>query len=148
MPVMVYAKLTLGVLFLSLGWIYLYKPKLVSRINNFARDVLFNDRVILLARKKVSIVFFCLSFVAIFMGLSSMSGWVENAGTALIMTSDSYRLYKANQSYRAGRYEETISACEEVLTADPKNKLAIHQLAQAYTALNSSLKLRARQGKK
>ena len=145
---MVYAKLALGVLFLLLGCIYLYKPNLVSRINSFARDFLFNDRVILLARKKVSIVFFCLSFVSIFMGLSSMGGWAENSGTEFLMSRDSYRLYRAMQDYKAGRYDETIAACSEVLMRDPKNKLAIHQLAQAYVALNNSLKHNGKQGKK
>ena len=54
------------------------------------------------------------------------------------MNKDSYRLYKATQDYHAGRYVETIAACNQVLMSDPKNKLAIHQLALAYTALNKT----------
>ena len=146
--IMVFVKLALGILFLLLGWVYLYKPNLVSRINSFAREKLFNDRVILLSRKKVSIVFFCLAFVTLFMGISSMGGWAENAGTALLMNKASYRLYKAAQDYRAGRYTETIAACNEVLMADPKNKLAIHQLALAYTAMNKTPMHYKKQGKK
>lgn len=145
---MVYAKLAIGVLFLLLGWIYLYQPNLVSRLNSFARDVLFNDRVILLSRKKVSIVFFCISFIAVFMGLSSMGGgWAENTGTALLMNRDSYRLYKAMQDYHSGNFDDAIAACNEVLTSDPKNKLAIHQLALAYIAKNSTFKLHEKQRK-
>lgn len=145
---MVFAKLALGALFLLLGWVYLYKPALVSRINSFANEKFFNDRVILLYRKKVSIVFFCLAFVTLFMGVSSMGGWAENAGTALLMNKTGYQLYKAAQDYHAGKFADTIAACNEVLMSDPKNKLAIHQLALAYTALNKTPMHYKKQGKK
>ena len=49
-------KLIIGVIFIFLGWIYLYNPKLVSRLNKIARDKLFNDRRVLLERKKLAII--------------------------------------------------------------------------------------------
>jgi hypothetical protein len=145
---MVYLKIALGIVFLLLGWVYLYRPKLVSRINSFACEKLFNDRVILLYRKKVSIVFFCLALVTLFMGISSMGGWAENAGTAFLMNKESYKLYKATQDYHAGRYTEAITACNELLMGDPKNNLAIHQRAVAYKALKNESTLHKKQGKK
>lgn len=61
----------LSLLFCILGWIYYYKPGTTQRINNFFRNTIFNDRNILLKRKKIAIVFFVAA------GLLFTSGFIR-----------------------------------------------------------------------
>lgn len=70
---MIFANFVIGAVFFSLGWIYFYAPNLVLRLNRIAREILFNDRLILLERRKLAILFFCLSFIVLFMGFSSLT---------------------------------------------------------------------------
>ena len=70
---MILANFVIGAVFFSLGWIYFYAPNLVLYLNKIARELLFNDRLILLERRKLAILFFCLSFITLFMGFSSLT---------------------------------------------------------------------------
>lgn len=59
----------LSLLFFVLGWIYYSRPQTIARINVFFRQKVFNDRYILLKRKKIGILFFtiaCLLCVSAF----------------------------------------------------------------------------------
>ncbi|HAM39628.1 MAG: hypothetical protein A2474_06790 [Elusimicrobia bacterium RIFOXYC2_FULL_34_12] len=60
-------KLFLGMFFLFLGFVYLYKPKFVIKINYYAKEFLFNDSYVLLRRKKIGILLVLLSLIAFFM---------------------------------------------------------------------------------
>ena len=60
-------KLVCGIVFLFIGFIYLYKPKLVVRINFYAKEFLFNDAYVLLRRKKIGVFFILLSVIAFYM---------------------------------------------------------------------------------
>ena len=132
---MIFLKLTLGILFFFLGWIYLYKSNLVLNFNKIARELIFNDRTILLERKKLAILFFCLSFIALYMSYSSITresvsgsinGWTGESGK--------YLMYMAYQDYCSGRYESAIERYQKVLKLDPDNGDAIKWMAYSYGA--------------
>lgn len=58
--------MVLSIYFLSLisfimGWIYYYRPQYVQKINAYFKNIIFNDRNILLKRKKIAVVFLLLS---------------------------------------------------------------------------------------
>lgn len=58
--------MVLSIYFLSLisfimGWIYYYKPQSVQKINGYFKNIIFNDRNVLLKRKKIAVVFLLLS---------------------------------------------------------------------------------------
>lgn len=44
-----------------MGWIYYYRPQYVQKINAYFKNIIFNDRNILLKRKKIAVVFLLLS---------------------------------------------------------------------------------------
>lgn len=64
-------KILFGLIFFLVGIGYLYRPKLILWMNAFFRDYLFSDRF-LLERKKWGIFFLLLSFIAFYMGLTTL----------------------------------------------------------------------------
>lgn len=66
-------KLICGIVLLFLGFIYLYRPLLVMKINLFAKELLFNDTYILLHRKKIGVLLMVLSIIAMYMAWSSLA---------------------------------------------------------------------------
>ncbi len=65
-------KLICGIVLLFLGYIYLYKPKLVMKINSYAKEFLFNDAYVLLRRKRIGVVFILLAVIAFYMVWTSL----------------------------------------------------------------------------
>ncbi len=64
--------ISLGAIFLLAGMGYLYRPDIVSRVNTFFRDSLFNDAHLKLERKKWGVFFLQLSLFFIYVG---WQGW-------------------------------------------------------------------------
>jgi multisubunit Na+/H+ antiporter MnhG subunit len=58
----------LGAVFLLTGMGYLYRPDLVSRVNAFFRNSLFNDAHLKLERKKWGVFFLLLAFLLLYVG--------------------------------------------------------------------------------
>ena len=58
-------------LFLGLG--YLYRPKLIERMNAILRDYVFNDAYIALERKKRGAFFLLLSFLFFYMSFTAFN---------------------------------------------------------------------------
>lgn len=141
---MIFLKLAVGIVFFMLGWVYLYKSNLVLLLNRIARDVLFNDRRILLERKKLAILFFCLSFVALYMGFTSLAGWVgERDGNSWVIEPASYLMYMAMQDYCTERYAGAIEKYQRILQAEPDNLEAMKRMAYTYDASGEKKKARA-----
>ena len=65
-------KLICGIVFLFLGFIYLYRPKLVIKINLYAKEFLFNDTYVLLRKKKIGALFILLAIIAFYMAWTSI----------------------------------------------------------------------------
>jgi tetratricopeptide (TPR) repeat protein len=140
---MILTKIAFGVLFLALGWVYFFKPNIVLMINKAAREVFFNDRILLLERKKLAIFFFCLSFVALYMGVTALTDMLGKSGrNSWLMEASSYMMYMAEQDYCRERYDNAIQKYEQVLRTDPGNKTALRRLAYTYEAAGDSAKAR------
>ncbi|OQA91441.1 MAG: hypothetical protein BWY26_00961 [Elusimicrobia bacterium ADurb.Bin231] len=60
-------KLICSIIFLVLGFLYLYRSDFIMKINSFARRFIFNDAYILLYRKKIGVIFVILSIIALYM---------------------------------------------------------------------------------
>lgn len=141
---MIFLKLFAGILFFILGWIYFYKSNLVLTINRIAREAFFNDRIILLERKKLAILFFCLSFLALFMGTSSLSKWFEaDKNNKLFIEPQKYLLYMAMQDYYKSNYENALEKYKQVLKYDPNNINAMKRMAYTYSACGEKKQAKA-----
>ena len=126
---MIILKLAFGAVFFLLGWVYLYKPNLIVALNRVARDVFFNDRSILLQRKKASILFFCLALLALYMGVTSFIKSYEQAGRGTwIVNRKHYLLYNAMQDYAAKRYSVSAQKYAKILEMYPNDPKAIEML--------------------
>ena len=140
---MIFVKIILGVTFLALGWIYFFKPNLVLSLNKLARESFFNDRIILIERKKLSVFFFCMSFVALYMGFSSLTDVLASRGSnSWLMETSSYMMYVAMQDYCRGKYDNAIEKYTMVLKSDPNNVSALKRLSYTYEACGDSAKAR------
>lgn len=140
---MILLKLALGLLFIVLGWIYFFRPNSVLTINKAAREFLFNDRIILLQRKKVAIMFFCFSFIALYMGFTSLTGQIGAKGQdSWVMEASSYMMYSAMQDYCREKYDTAINKYKTVLAADPENLTALRRLSYTYEACGDTAKAR------
>ncbi|MFH1541395.1 MAG: hypothetical protein ABID79_06075 [Elusimicrobiota bacterium] len=69
---MVTVKLICGIVLLFLGYIYLYRPKTVIKINFYANKFLFNDAFVLLRREKIGALFILFSIIAFYMVWASL----------------------------------------------------------------------------
>lgn len=140
---MIILKLVFSLLFFILGWIYLYKSNMVLNLNRIARDMIFNDRLVLLERKKLAILFFCLSFVALYMGFTSLMLLAASRGKNSWATeTNKYLMYMAMQDYCTERYSSAVEKYEKVLKSEPNNVEAWKRLAYTYTALGEKRKAR------
>ena len=140
---MTLVKLTLGGFFLALGWIYFFNPNLVLALNRIIRETILNDRIILLERKKMAILFFCLSFIALYMGLTALAKQAPgNHGQSWITETTSYLMYEAMQDYCREKYDNAINKYNEVLKVDPDNIKAMKRLSYTYEACGNTAKAR------
>ncbi len=140
---MIFLKFAFGILFFFLGWMYLYKSNLVISMNRIAREALFNDRRVLLDRKKLSILFFCLSFVALFMAFSSLTEWVNiRSKDQWTNESTKFLMYMAMQDHCTERYDSAIEKYDRILKAYPENTEVMKRLAYTYDAKGDKKKAR------
>ena len=141
---MLLVKLVIGLFFFFLGWIYFYKSSVVLNLNKFARETFFNDRIVLLERKKLAILFFCLSFVALYMGFSSFARWMSMRDkNSWAMETNKYLLYMATQDFCTERYENAIEKYRQILKSEPNNKEVWKRMAYTYTAMGDKKNARA-----
>jgi len=124
-----------------IGWVYLYKPNLVLHLNRIAREFLFNDRLILVKRKRLAVLFFCFSFIALFMGVNSLTTLQENEeANSWVLEIGNYKMYLAMQDFCAGKYQDALDRYQQVLHSDPQNIKVLKRIAFTYTALGDKRK--------
>jgi len=70
-------KIAFGIFFFFLGLGYLFRPALIERMNAFIRETLLNDAYISLERYKWGVFFLLLSFLFLYMGITSIYGIPE-----------------------------------------------------------------------
>ncbi len=132
-------KLLAGIAFFALGAVYLFRPDIVLTLNRISREILFNDRIILLKRKNLAILFFCLSFIALYMGFSSLSNLMSSQNK-ISRVNLGYLMYLGTQEYCAGKYAKALEKFQRVLIADPDNHNALKISGYSYLALGNKNK--------
>ena len=141
---MILIKIVLGLLLLLLGWVYFFRPNLVLALNKVARELFFNDRIVLLERKKVAILLFCLSIIALYMGYTSLTDRLCRKGeNSWLVETSSYVMYMAMQDYCREKYDNAINKYNAVLQVDPDNMTALRRLSYTYEACGNTSKARA-----
>lgn len=59
----------IGLFIVTIGFGYLYRPDKVSKFNAWAREYLFNDRLLILYRRKAGVMLIIIGAVIIFMSI-------------------------------------------------------------------------------
>jgi hypothetical protein len=67
-----WGRVFLGLAFFMLGLGYLYRPRLIERMNAFLREFLLNDAYIALERRKWGVFFLLLSVLFLYMGYTGL----------------------------------------------------------------------------
>ncbi|MCL2145279.1 MAG: hypothetical protein FWH43_07320 [Endomicrobia bacterium] len=109
----------LSLVFLIFGWIYYYKPARIQKINIFFKEKIFNDRYVLLERKKISVVFFlaaCLLFT---------SGFIKS------QEEKKKKIIHAEHIDKEIIFD-VISIYNKRLSEQPENIMTLIKLANAY----------------
>ncbi|MFH1283048.1 MAG: hypothetical protein ABII27_05230 [bacterium] len=61
-----------GIMFLVLGWAYLYHIKIIFKLNNFLKNNLFNDAVVLTEHRKIGLLCILLAIIVLYVGFAKM----------------------------------------------------------------------------
>ena len=69
---MLLVKLLFGVLFITLGLGYLFRPDLIERLNAVIRETVLNDAYIALERRKYGAFFILIGSLLLYMALKRM----------------------------------------------------------------------------
>ncbi|MFC1500833.1 tetratricopeptide repeat protein [Elusimicrobiota bacterium] len=134
-------KFTIGIFLFILGLIFLYKSNVILNLNRIARELIFNDRIILLKRKKLAIWMFCLSFVALYMGFSSYAGMVISKNEKdLNLKSADFLMYTAMQDFCVGNYDMALQKYRDVLKLKVNNIEVLKRIAYTYAAAGDNKK--------
>jgi tetratricopeptide (TPR) repeat protein len=138
---MIFFKIILGLFFLFLGLIYLYNQNLVLNINRVVRDVFFNDKKVILERKKLAILFFCFAFISLYMGFTSLAGFFEKQDKKVWFIEPlKYSMYIASQDYYAGRYQSAIERYKKILPLSSDQHNVLKCMAFTYLAMGDKEK--------
>ncbi|MFH1368700.1 MAG: tetratricopeptide repeat protein [Elusimicrobiota bacterium] len=129
-------KLLLGFFFFVLGWVLLFTPNILLSLNRLVRDRIFNDRIILMQRKKLSIFCFCLSMLALYVGVTSLIKTTETQGKQnWVLERNKYTMYLAMQDFCCENYADAIEKYTRILASDPENENALDHIARSYKAV-------------
>ena len=138
---MIFFKIISGLFFLFLGLIYLYNQNLVLNINKVVRDVFFNDKKVILERKKLAILFFCFAFFSLYMGFTSLAVVFEKQEKKVWFIEPlQYSMYIATQDYYAGRYASAVERYKRILPLSGDKHNVLKCMAFAYFAMGDKAK--------
>jgi tetratricopeptide (TPR) repeat protein len=112
----------IGILFFCIGVAYIYRPDIVLKINQLASRYFFNDAWVMFRRKKVGIMFFFISVIALYFAMHIP------AEKPMFKNTTQHRLYYASCKYYLGEYAAAEKTCNEILLAEPGNQEAMEQL--------------------
>lgn len=133
-------KLALGVIFFVMGIGYLYNARFILNVNALFRDLLFNDRFVLLRKRRAGVLLLLLSLVVFYMGFTALTrslGRKPFPPTALELQRENIR-----KSFQEGKYVLTLRYCEEFLGRNPSDTFALERMT--FAALAVGEKERAR----
>ncbi|OGS22964.1 MAG: hypothetical protein A2252_07765 [Elusimicrobia bacterium RIFOXYA2_FULL_39_19] len=117
---MKYLVLLFSVCFFLLGFVYFYRPDLILKINALMRKVFFDDKKVLVNRKKAGILLILFSLILFYTFFSFRCAPHENVNS---------EIYKFWVSYYGGNYAQARKISENIIKYDPENRTATQQLA-------------------
>jgi cytochrome c-type biogenesis protein CcmH/NrfG len=120
----------LGLLALFLAWLFIYRAKLLFALNEFMRQRVFSDHVVLFQGRRMAALLTLLGAVALFSGVES----VVNV-QAIKPNIASEMIAQARDDLKGGRYAKVVNRCKELVRSDPKNLEAWELLAGAWWAM-------------
>jgi cytochrome c-type biogenesis protein CcmH/NrfG len=126
-------KILLGLLFLGLAWLYVFRKNLVFQLNSWMRENVFNDQVVLFSGKRVAVLLFMLGFVALFSGVKNVirvESIPPNIAANMIAQSREHLARK--------EYSQVVARCKELVHANPNSKDAWELLAMAWSAMGET----------
>ena len=115
-----------------LGLVYFFNSTVLLRINAFIRSTLFDDRIILLKRKKLAILFFCLSFIFLNIGFAAFSSHIAQSEDSWKQASVHFLMYQALQNYADQKYDKAMQKYQTILTIDPKDVESMKRISYIY----------------
>ncbi|MDR1941055.1 MAG: hypothetical protein LBQ47_01860 [Endomicrobium sp.] len=138
----------LSALFFILGYLYYSSPQKAQRINSFFNEKVFNDRYIILKRKKISVCFLLLGFLCSVIAFTDASLKERRAARNEAVTHAIYcdalyiygKLLKENPDNAdllvkygyvlesLGSSKKARAVWEKLLSLDPQNKEAQERL--------------------
>jgi len=105
-----------GVLLFGIGWCYLYKPGWIVQFNAWCREILFDDGIVLLARRKIGMTSILLASLMLYSGFQGL-----NALLSMGPRIERELLLEAQQAFQAKRYEGAIKRCQILIREKPEN---------------------------
>jgi len=127
---MVALKITLGLLAFLLAWIYLFRTGLVYKFNNWMREGIFSDKVVLFSRRRMAILMFVLGSVALFSGLETL---IQDHPLSPKIVANI--IEQATEDFQKKKYARVVKLCKSVVKSNPKNGEAWKLLASAWWTL-------------
>ena len=122
----------------------MYRPQTLQVLNRIARDTIFSDRVILLHRKKLAMLFFCVSFIVIYAALAHLDiTRRELRKTTTTIPVTEVLMNDAMQYFYFGDYSKAVPKYLEILRLDPFNIRALKRLAKTYETMGEKKKAEA-----
>ncbi|MCL2389868.1 MAG: hypothetical protein FWD54_04000 [Endomicrobia bacterium] len=118
----------LSLLFLVLGWLYYAKPDAVQKINDFFKTNIFNDKHILIKRRKIAVVFFFASLILCITAFACSNEEKNKIPDARENSSAKEIIIDALVSYK------------KALASEPRNITLLTKSAYAYEALGEKNK--------
>lgn len=119
---------------LASGFVFIYKPSAIVKTNQFMREMVFNDKIVLFDRRKKGFFFLLLFILFFYWGYSRLE--TERAKPFGKMVSTDRLLYESYRHLQDGEYDESRSLCERAIARDPGNADAHYQLGAAHLLMN------------
>lgn len=136
------SKPIIGVLLLVVGVLFLYSPQTIIRINSLIKNLIADDKRVILYHKKIAIFLISLSFIALYMGGNAI--FKERKIETKNKKHLACRLLcqEAVEDYYEGRIRDSLRKTLRVLSEQPDEEWALVHLGVIYEALNEKGKAR------
>ena len=123
-------KIVVGLITLTVAWIFVFRTGLIYRFNEWIRNVVFSDEKVLFSRRRMAILLFILGTIALFSGIDELvreqrlrPGVVANL------------LEKSHEDFQKKNYKKVVTRCKVLVKSNPKNVEAWKLLAAAWWTL-------------
>lgn len=120
----------LGLLAFFLAWMLIFKKPLIFRLNEFMREKVFTDQLVLFSGGRIAFLLIALGVVALFSGVDLIT---REQG---LRPKIAFKMYEqAHDDFSKKRYDSTIVRCEQLLRSKPNDLATLDLLMRAYWAV-------------